>query len=44
MKQLLAGVIFFVIALIAFSQAAPNVGARPLEYAIRDLVAGVHLR
>ena len=45
MKPLLAGMIFVVIALIAFSEVAPSVDGHPaLERAVNDLIASVHLR
>jgi hypothetical protein len=45
MKLLLAGSIFVVTVLIAFSEVAPSIGGiPPLELAMHDLIASVRLR
>jgi hypothetical protein len=45
MKQFLAGAIFVVMVLIAFSEATPNVSVQPpLVRAIHDLLASARLR
>ena len=44
MKQFLAGAIFVVMVLIAFSEVEPNVSVQPpLERAIHDLLANALL-
>ena len=45
MKPFLAGAIFVVMALIAFSEVTPNVGGQlPLQRAVNDLFTGIRLR